>query len=277
MGISQSTARWLAPLSFVVDFAAQNYGMLSSPNMKDVHDANLSFFSPQPFFIAGFFLPQQILQVAWLYRLCRKNAGSNTNDPVGQEDISTMVDFSPYYALGNFCIASWMLFWNRSNLKTSNIFVVINSLAQLYYIFTRLPPMNLNSANSVLTHIVAKTFAGIGVLDLLHNGSVAYFNHQDPGTMVKVLTAVGFCALASSSDWIFGGCLVYDLIALAVGQRQYGNDGWSNLLAMYAGGTAALVILKNLSKPPYLRSSSAGYQSLSSGLPGGMFATGTRR
>ena len=58
MGMTHSTARWVAPLSFAIDFAAQQYGMLSSPNMKDVHDAHLSFWSPQPFFIAGFFFPQ---------------------------------------------------------------------------------------------------------------------------------------------------------------------------------------------------------------------------
>ncbi len=104
MGISHSTARWLAPLSFAVDFAAQNYGMLSTPNMKDIHDANLSFFSPQPYFIAGFFLPQQILQAIWLYRLCRKPA--TALEPDEQQDMSSMVDFTPYYALGNFCIAS---------------------------------------------------------------------------------------------------------------------------------------------------------------------------
>jgi hypothetical protein len=34
-------------VSFVIDFAAQQYGMLSTPNMKDIYDANLSFFSPQ--------------------------------------------------------------------------------------------------------------------------------------------------------------------------------------------------------------------------------------
>ena len=48
MGISRSTACYLAPASFLYDFAAQQYGMLSSPNMKDVHDANLAAFSPQP-------------------------------------------------------------------------------------------------------------------------------------------------------------------------------------------------------------------------------------
>ncbi|KAJ3940747.1 uncharacterized protein N0V96_009762 [Colletotrichum fioriniae] len=258
MGVSLSTAKWLAPLSFAVDFAAQNYGMLSTPNMKDVHDANLSFWSPQPFFIAGFFFPQQLFQLAWLYRLYKADPKVEPMAP----DVGTMVDFAPFYAIGNFCIATWMIFWNKSDLKVANIFVVINSLAQLYFIFNRLPPMNKKSVNSVLTHVVAKTFAGIGVLDLLHNGSVAYFVHQQPSTTVKVLTGVGFGLLSSISDWIFGGCLVYDLIALSVGQSAYGNAGWSRLLGIYAGGAAAIVGTRNLLRPPYVSQSTAGYQPL---------------
>jgi hypothetical protein len=102
MGVSLSTARWLAPVSFAVDFAAQQYGMLSTPNMKDVHDSNISFFSPQPFFIAGFFFPQQIIQVAWLWRLWNATPQSVKTD----RSVAQMVDFAPYYAVGNFCIAS---------------------------------------------------------------------------------------------------------------------------------------------------------------------------
>jgi hypothetical protein len=139
-----------------------------------------------------------------------------------------------------------MIFWNSSALKTANVFVLINSFTQLYYIFGRLPPMNTRSTSSVLTHIVSKTFAGIGVLDFLHNGSVAYFDHQGPSTAVKVLTGVGFGALASASDWIFGGCLVYDLVALAVGQREIGETSWSNLLGIYAVGAAGIVAARNL-------------------------------
>ncbi|KAJ0168536.1 hypothetical protein CTA2_4989 [Colletotrichum tanaceti] len=258
MGVSLSTAKWLAPLSFAVDFAAQNYGMLSSPNMKDVHDANLSFWSPQPFFIAGFFFPQQLFQLAWLWRLYKADASVEPMDA----DIGTMVDFAPFYAVGNLCIATWMIFWNSSNLKTANVFVAINSLTQLYFIFKRLPPMNTKSINSVLTHVVAKTFAGIGVLDLLHNTSVAYFVHQHPSTTLKVLTGVGFGLLASASDWIFGGCLVYDLVALSVGQSAYGNADWSRLLGIFAGGAAAIVSARNLLKPPYISQPVAGYQPL---------------
>jgi hypothetical protein len=49
------------------------------------------------------------------------------------------------------------------------------------------------------------------------------FDHLGPSTLVKVSTGVGFGALASASDWIFGECLVYDLVALAVGQRGIGK------------------------------------------------------
>ena len=102
MGISYSTVRWVAPLSFVIDFAAQQYGMLSTPNMKDVHDANLSFWSPQPYFIAGFFFPQQQFQLAWLYRLYKLDANKSVEE---EKELDIMVDFVPYYAVGNICIA----------------------------------------------------------------------------------------------------------------------------------------------------------------------------
>lgn len=63
--------------------------------------------------------------------------------------------------------------------------------------------------------------------------------------MVKVVTGLGFGVLASCSDWIFGGCLVYDLVALAVGQRGIGETGWSNLLGAYAVGAGAIVAGRN--------------------------------
>ncbi|KAF8857531.1 hypothetical protein BDZ45DRAFT_705194 [Acephala macrosclerotiorum] len=214
MGITHSTARYVAPLSFLIDFSAQQYGMLSSPNMKDVHDANLSFWSPQPFFIAGFFFPQQLFQLAWLYRLWKLDPKKSEKK---RQKVEQMVDFVPYYCVGNLCIAKTDVKYSMDDileflsLKTANIFVLINSFTQLYYIF-RLPPMNTRSTSSILTHIVSKTFAGIGVLDFLHNGS------------------------------IFGGCLVYDLVALSVGQSGIrGQEGWGKLLGGFAVRTAAIV------------------------------------
>ncbi|KAI7222134.1 hypothetical protein KC333_g1309 [Hortaea werneckii] len=246
MGLSLNTARYLAPASFAYDFAAQQYGLWSSPNMKDIHDANLSFFSPQPFFIGAFFFPQQFFQLAWLYKLWKLDA----KNPQQKRELDQIVKFVPYYALGNFCIGTWMFFWNSGQLQLSNIFVIINTVTQLWYTFTQLEPMNTRNWSSILTHVVVKTFAGIGVLDILHNTSVAYFKDQLPSTAVKVVTGLGFAGLASVSDWIFGGCLAYDLAGLCVGQATY-DKSWSQLLGGYAVGTAAIVGLRNYFKPPY--------------------------
>ena len=97
MGISHSTARYLAPASFLYDFAAQQYGLLSSPSMKDVHDRNLSFWSPQPYFIGGFFFPQQLFQLAWLYKLWK----NDPRNPREKRELDQMARFAPYYAVGN--------------------------------------------------------------------------------------------------------------------------------------------------------------------------------
>jgi hypothetical protein len=243
MGVSLSTARYIAPASFLYDFAMQQYGIFSTPSMKDVHDANLSFFSPQPYFIGGFFFPQQFIQLAWLYKLWRLDS----NKPSEQRELSTIVKYVPYYVLGNVMIGTWMVFWNNSMLKAANIFVCINSAAQLYYVFTQLEPMNTRSWGSILTHIVSKTFAGIGVLDFLHNSSVAFAVGEAPSTAIKVATGLGFAGLSAFSDWIFGGCLVYDLVGLSVGQASY-DKSWSQLLGGYAIGSAAIVTARNLLK-----------------------------
>jgi len=233
MGNSQSTVRYLAPASFLYDFAAQQYGIFSKPNMMDIHEKNLAAFSPQPQFIGGFFFPQQIFQLVWLYKLWNQNGNAQEN--------AMMNKFAWVYSLGNVCIGTWMFFWNSNNLEVSNIFVIINTVAQLGYIATQLEPIDTNSTPNWLTHVVAKTFAGIGVLDLLHNTSAAYYKGVPPSQFVQIATGVGFAAIASMSDWIFGGCLVYDLVALSVGQE----GSWGRLLGGYAAGIAGIVGFRN--------------------------------
>ena len=137
-----------------------------------------------------------------------------------------------------------MVFWNSERLDISHAFVTVNTLAQLYYVIAKLQPMNTQSTSSILTHIVSKTFAGIGVLDFLHNGSVAFFKDESATTTIRVLTGVGFGLASAASDWIFGGCLVYDLIALAAGQ----SGSWRTLLGAYAVGSAGIVAAKNIAR-----------------------------
>lgn len=137
-----------------------------------------------------------------------------------------------------------MVAWNSGRLDISHGFVTINTFAQLWYMLTKLQPMNTASTSSILTHIVSKTFTGIGVLDFLHNGSAAFFKDQPATLPIKVLTGLGFGLASAASDWIFGGCLVYDLVALAVGQK----GDWRALLGMYAVGSAGIVAARNIAK-----------------------------
>lgn len=227
--------------------------------MKDINDRNISFFSPHPYFIAGFFGSQQLLQLVWLYRLWKLDP----KKPAEREELDTIVDYVPYYALGNLCIASmylnvrvrgargtkkltlptaWMIFWNSERLDISQACVTVNTFTQLFYLIARLQPMNTSSISSILTHVVAKTFAGIGVLDFLHNGAAAFLPGEPATSAVRVLTGVGFGAASTASDWIFGSCLVYDLVALAVGQ----SGNWRTLLGAYAVGSAGIVVAKNI-------------------------------
>ena len=134
-----------------------------------------------------------------------------------------------------------MIFWVNERLDISQVFVTINTLTHLYYLVAKQPRMDTKSASSVLTHVNSKMTGGIGILDLLHNGSAAFFQGAQPSSAVKILTGLGFGVASASSDWIFGACLIYDLVALTVGQA----GTWGSLLGAYTVGSAAIIGAKN--------------------------------
>lgn len=78
-----------------------------------------------------------------------------------------------------------MIFWNNERLDLSNVAVCINSFSQLYYVVALLPAMTKQNA---LTHIVAKMFAGIGILDFFDNTASAVRPSSSPFYENKVLT-----------------------------------------------------------------------------------------
>ncbi|ORY35715.1 hypothetical protein BCR39DRAFT_585327 [Naematelia encephala] len=242
MGVTLSTARIIAPASFLFDFGCQMYGMLSSPNMKEIHDRHPAAFAPQPFAIGGFFGPQQILQLVWMRELFRSD----------REVENGPVRYAPWYALGNVCIGVWMFFWNSDQMKTANVFVIINTLTQVYYLVT-LRDKQPGTYQSRLTNIINITFAGIGILDLFHNTSAAYYTGVAPNTLVKVLTGIATPLSALASPLLFGACIAYDAFAIAVGQHQLagkaslfgtgggGGEGWARLMGGLGLGVTAIV------------------------------------
>ncbi len=107
------------------------------------------------------------------------------------------LEYVPVYALGNICIgtssllrsmreprltfgptAGWLFFWLREDFVSSQVLVTINTVAQLAAV-AALPPLSPTSPMLYrLTHLVAKTFAGVGVLDFIDNGGVVLVSRQ---------------------------------------------------------------------------------------------------
>ena len=73
----------------------------------------------------------------------------------------------------NFAAAGWLFFWLREEFTMSQALVTVNTAVQLYAV-SRLPALTASSPRLLwATHLVAKTFAGIGILDFIDNGGVA--------------------------------------------------------------------------------------------------------
>ncbi|KAI0040656.1 hypothetical protein FA95DRAFT_1502488 [Auriscalpium vulgare] len=251
-------ARGMAVASFVINFATQVYGMVSKPNMKDVADANHYAFSPHPMAIAGVFSLQVVLQALWLRELFVMRPAL-PDDAAGTALQHATLAYAPVYALGNLCIctmqpfrscltryhtAAWLFFWLREQFWVSQAFVTVNSTIQILAL-ALIPGLGTLPASSaraeILLHLVAKTFAGVGVLDFIDNGAVA-LRYSVPGGVMQGLIAGAFVLGGLYADPIMGATLVYDLLGLAIGQ-----DGvWGTNLAWLTGTTAAVVGLKAL-------------------------------
>lgn len=142
--LSLSQARAITTASFVVNFATQVYGMVSEPDMKQVADAvrsvrplhphyqppicfscslyvpqtkslyvgndlrsqNHFAFSPNPYFIAGVFSLQSLIQVFWLRNLWKMPPPTVDEDVELAEVREASLAYSPIYSLGNFCIGT---------------------------------------------------------------------------------------------------------------------------------------------------------------------------
>ncbi|ORY73229.1 hypothetical protein BCR35DRAFT_354156 [Leucosporidium creatinivorum] len=230
MGISLSTARWAAPAAYGINFVAQIIGMkYMKPNMLDIHNLRYAAFSPYAFAIPLFFSGQQLLQCTWIYRLWKRD--------VGAPERQAALEYAPTFILGNLCIAAWLVFWNKNQLAASQVFVTINSLAQVYHCAFKLPK---RTQATNLTYWTAKTFAGIGLLDFVHNLSAAFFTNIPPSPLIKLTTGLLAFAGVAASDWILGACIAYDLAALAVGQEGQ----WRAWLGLYAAGAAVWSAIK---------------------------------
>lgn len=173
-----------------------------------------------------------------------------------------MTELAGWYTLGNVCIGAWQFFWSAEDMIKANYCVILNTAWGLYWTFLRRVP-NASTWQQKLTNIIGITFAGIGVLDLLHNGSIAWAPATAPSALVKVATVVGLPLLAYAGPPLFGACIAYDLVGVAIGQRQLagkaldglgggGGQGWSMLVGFTAVLAAAATGFKYMQTGRFL-------------------------
>lgn len=278
-------ARVLVLGSWAINFGCQLYGMLTKPNMKDIADNNHYAFSPNPWFIAAFFSMQTILQLYWIKGFFSfsgrptythkitlppapiRNDGNGSSPMLSayamrpemvNEPEPAMMAYAPIYTLGNICIAAWMVFWMQESFWLSQVCVTINTFAQLYAVFYLLSPTSdyaMENSNT-LTHLVAKTFAGIGVLDFFDNGAVAlrYTGPPSNGLIIIFgLLLLGLTAFSSPArDPTLPLALVYDLVAILAGQvGRSGFGHWRGSLVIVAGLCLVVMAIKvSRQRPP---------------------------
>ncbi len=89
---------------------------------------------------------------------------------------------------------------------------------------------------------------------ILHNTSIEFFERTPPSAFVKAITFLAFPLASFVSPALMGVCLVYDQLALGIGQYQLaqksvgggggGGMDWANWLFLGAGVTAAVTGLR---------------------------------
>lgn len=246
MGISLSTAKIVAPISWAYMFLSQQYAIaINDPGMKAVNDRNPGAFNPTPFAIGAWFGPQQILEVLYLKELYY---------PSGGKLEAITLDLAPYFTLGNLMIGTWPFFWNAEKLKLADMFVIVNTAITLYWVYARRAPRP-NTWQQKLANAVGVSFAGIGVMDFLQNTAMAFYTRQPPSELVKWATVIGFPLASLLSPVSMGLSFIFCQTAITIGQYQLANRsldgfgggggfGWAKMLGLGAIATAAATGLK---------------------------------
>ncbi|KAJ7492298.1 hypothetical protein FB451DRAFT_1502264 [Mycena latifolia] len=226
-------ARALAVGTFASATLFQTYAFVTQHGPPD--DA---VYAPHSYFLVAFFAMQAGLQLCWIMQMFRSKARESSSAllaPMDDADAFRNVDadYAPesaqmayvnMYALGNLCIVGSTLAWEFEHLILSQVFVVSNAACQLYFVFFALYSSGKFAwtPKNRLTHLVAKTSAGVAVLYMWKAWGVLDIGSSRPSIQQQVHCGVLFLllAFASGPDPTLGICLLLDLAALAVGNTK---------------------------------------------------------
>ncbi|KAJ7610794.1 Dor1-like family-domain-containing protein [Roridomyces roridus] len=252
-------ARVLSVGSFVFTLLLQIYGLYTSRTTPD-NDA----YAPNPYLVILFFVVQSALQVYWIAQFFQRRTTrvSSSNDAFREGDLDhligtttgpvdpppepTQMAYVHTYSMANFFFATSILAWTAGeHLLLSQILMAFSAACQFYFVFSTLEPtgkLALTSRNK-LTHLVAKTNAGITVLYLWTGCGALQVGVSRPAVQQQAHCGVLFLllALASGPDPTLGIWLLLDLLALVTGNT---TEQW-RFAYFCVGGILFVVILSD--------------------------------
>ncbi|TFK42058.1 hypothetical protein BDQ12DRAFT_351912 [Crucibulum laeve] len=132
--------------------------------------------------------------------------------------------YVPYYIVANIWMGAWSVTWLSGRHIIAQFFLSLNAATHIFGLFWVLYAKRKHSLcrENFLTHLVAKTSCGLAVLYMWKNwGSID--DITPPSTPETVQTGVIFVLLTicSGPDPTLGIALLYDLLALMIGQPEY--------------------------------------------------------
>ncbi|KAF9443153.1 hypothetical protein P691DRAFT_713661, partial [Macrolepiota fuliginosa MF-IS2] len=137
------------------------------------------------------------------------------------------MSYIPFYILGNVLQVCASILWVQEKFVGAQIFSITNVASQIYAVFILLHTSRRYSLSrkNLLTHIVAKTSAGLGML-YVWKGWGVLDNGLYPPSSELIQTSIIYLLLtiASGPDPTLGLCLIYNFLALAFGPGL--SDVW---------------------------------------------------
>ncbi|KAF5311890.1 hypothetical protein D9619_002684 [Psilocybe cf. subviscida] len=231
----------------VLSFTAYVYTQLHALSPPTPLPAIPKPYVPHEGFVAAFFAASALLNVYWLRQLFFKwdYAGDIIQLACGWDDTAASTTTSkapftfnatkryglsaaqvaslPVHILGNVFLTLWSLAWSNGYYLLAQGFLACNLTVQLYSVFILLhvehdefiTPINF------LTHIVVKTNAGLAILFMWRNWSLI---DQVMSPQIAEMANSGIVFLliviGSGPDPILGICILYNLLALILGESH---------------------------------------------------------
>ncbi|KAJ7651615.1 hypothetical protein DFH06DRAFT_1094661 [Mycena polygramma] len=246
-------ARVLVVASFLPAFFYEGYALYDGRASPE-----RAVYAPHPYLLIILFAVQVGVQAYWIFRMARGGVremgpgllsaidsglmiGAETEYNVSGE--LAQMAYAPLYVLGNLFIVGSMAAWIFEYLTLSHVCMAFNTACQLYSVFFILPASGRHAWTpyNKLTHLVAKTSAGLAILYMWRGWGIMKIGSASPAIQQQahVGVLVLLLAFASGPDPTLGICLLLDLGALVAGDTK---EDWKFAFSCIMGVLSVVII-----------------------------------